>query len=142
LRRLWPNKVGVDGQAETLGPAVGARDSRGLVRIPQQDGSTFAIDRMKAHIQVFTYLFESMHADGDASPRPDPPPVLVAVAGAKDRPVALKKVLEDYNNLPVDPEALIETGSKVPVSLVAGYTYEELMERGGVPDLSEPSGEG
>jgi hypothetical protein len=63
--------------------------------------------------------------------------VLVAVAGAKDRPSALAKVLEGYDNLPVDPEALIGEGAFVLVSLVAGLTYAELMEQGGVPDLSD-----
>jgi hypothetical protein len=114
------------------------RESRGdRLRIPQADGATFSIDRMEAHIQCFTYLYESMGADCDAEPRPDPPPVLVAVAGAKYRPSALAKVLEGYDNLPVDPEALIGEGAFVPVSLVAGLTYAELMEQGGVPDLSD-----
>jgi hypothetical protein len=114
------------------------RESRGeRILLLQADGTTFSIDRMKAFEQVFTYLYESMGADCDAEPRPEPPPVLVAVANAKDRPVALEKVLAGYNNLPIDPEALVEDGVFEPVSIVAGLTYEELMERGGVPDLSD-----
>jgi hypothetical protein len=114
------------------------RESRGdLIRLPQVDGTTFSIDTTEAFMQTFTYLYESMGADCDAEPRPAPPPVLVAVAGAKDRSRALEKVLGDYNNLPVDPEALVEEGVFEPVSMVAGLTYEELMERGGVPDLSD-----
>lgn len=109
-----------------------------VVSIKQEDGSMFTIDRMEAFKETFTYLYESMGADCDAGPRPEPPPVLVAVVNARDRYDALEKVLAGYNNLPVDPEALVEDGVFEPVSMVAGYTYEELMERGGVPDLSEP----
>ncbi len=114
------------------------RETReGLVRIPQADGTTFAIDRMAGHIQCFTYLYESLHADAAAEPRPDPPPTLLAVAGAKDRASALERVLDGYKNLPVSAEALIEAGEFVPVSLVAGLTYEEVLERGPISDLSD-----
>ena len=114
------------------------RESRGeTISISQEDGITFIIGRMEAHIQCFTFLYESMQADCDAAPRPSPPPVLMAIANAKDRSRALEKVLDGYSNLPVDPEALIEEGAFVPVSLVAGYTYEEVMEQGGIPDLSD-----
>ncbi len=114
------------------------REGRGgLVRIPQADGTTFAIDRMKAHIQCFGYLYESMHADYDAEPRPEPPSVLLAVASARDRSSALAKVAEKPDSLPVDRQALIEFGEFVPVSLVAGKSYEEVMEGGPILDLSE-----
>ena len=114
------------------------RESKGeLIRIPQEDGTIFAIDRMQGLIECFLYLYASMEADCDAEPRPEPPPVLLAVASARDRSRALEKVLAGYNNLPVDPEALVEDGVFEPVSLVAGLTYEENLERGGVPDLSE-----
>jgi hypothetical protein len=86
------------------------RESKGgLIRIPQAAGTTtFTIERMEAHKQTFLYLYESMMADADAVPRPAPPPVLVAVAGTKDRLSALEKVLDGYSNLPVDPSALVE----------------------------------
>jgi len=114
------------------------REAKGeTISIPQADKTTFIIGRMEAHIETFLYLYASMEADCDAEPRPEPPPVLVAVANAKDRAGALAKVLDGYNNLPVDPEALVEEGVFEPVSLVAGLTYEENLERGGVPDLSE-----
>ncbi len=108
-----------------------------MVSIKQEDGSTFTIERMEAFKETFMYLCDSLRADGDAEPRPEPPPVLLAVAGAKNRRDALERVLAGYNNLPVDSEALIEEGVFEPVSLVAGMTYQEVIERGGIPDLSE-----
>ncbi len=111
--------------------------SGGLVRIPQADGTVFAIDRMQAHVECFLYLYNSMLADANAVERPEPPSTLLAGAGAKDRASALAKVLDGYKSLPVDPEALIEFGEFVPVSTVAGYTYEQVMERGPILDLSD-----
>jgi hypothetical protein len=112
-----------------------------VVSIKQQDGTTFIVDRMEAFKATFMYLANSLRADADAAPRPEPPPVLVAVSNAKNRRDALERVLAGYNNLPVDPEALIEEGRFEPVSLVAGLTYSEVIERGGIPGLSEPGPE-
>lgn len=112
-----------------------------VVSIKQEDGSVFTIERMEAFKETFMYLYDSMRADADAEPRPEPPPVLLAVASAKNRRDALESVLAGYSNLPVDPEALIEEGRFEPVSMVAGLSYREVIERGGIPDLSEPGPE-
>jgi len=106
-----------------------------VVSIKLEDGFTFTIDRMEAFKETFGYLYASLRADAES--RPEPPPVLRAVARAKNRRDALERVLAGYNNLPVDPEALIEEGRFEPVSMLAGLTYQEVIERGGIPDLSE-----
>ncbi len=65
---------------------------------------------------------------------PAPPPVVKAIANAKNRAAAFDQVFEgDVFVLPYEREALIERGEFVPRSMVAG---RELGE-GPLPDLSE-----
>jgi hypothetical protein len=89
-------------------------------------------------VDTFKYFSDSLMADADCRPRPEPPEVLKAVAGAADRRAAYERVMGGYNHIPVDPEVLIEEGRFEPRCMVAGYeTYEEFLASGGVPDLSE-----
>lgn len=91
-----------------------------------RDGSRYYFDPEEASKETFRYFADCMDADWKREPRGEPPELLKAVAGAKDRREALPRVMGDYNHLPVDGEALVECGEFKPRSLVAGKTYEEL----------------
>jgi hypothetical protein len=107
--------------------------------IPQQDGTTYSVGRDEAFGVMFDYWAECAEAAYRREPRPGPPPVLLAVAGAEDREQALERLMSGYGFLPVEVEPLVEEGEFVPRSLVAGKTYEESI---GLMDLSEPGPEG
>ena len=110
------------------------------ISIRQANGSVAHFDARDAAVACFKYFSESLMADADCEPRPEPPEVLKAVANAADRRSAYDKVMRGYNFIPLDHEALIEEGRLEPAPLVAGYdTYEEFLASGGVPDLSEAS---
>ncbi len=100
-------------------------------------GTRYYFDPMQAARAVYLYYCAAGRADCDREPRPEPPDVLKAVANAKDRRQALSAVMAGSSFLPVEEEALAERGEFVPVSLVAGRSYEEVLAAG-VPDLSEP----
>ena len=111
------------------------------ISIRQANGSVAHFDARDAAVACFKYFSESLMADADCEPRPEPPEVLRAVADAADRRTAYEKVMGGYNFLPDDPEVLVEEGRFEPISMCAGYeTYEEFLAAGGVPDLSDPSG--
>jgi hypothetical protein len=99
------------------------------------DGTRFFYAPQEAFAQAFMFFSDSMKADHDGEPRPDPPEILRAVAGARDREDALSRALGGFSHLlPVDKDALVERGEFVPRSLVAGVEYEDL---GALEDLSE-----
>ncbi len=99
-----------------------------------RDGSRYYFDPEEASKVTFLYFAESMDADYRREPRPDPPAVLKAVAGARDRSEALNRVMDGGSHLPLDRTALVGRGEFVPRSLVAGREYADL----GVPkDLGE-----
>jgi hypothetical protein len=99
------------------------------------DGTRFFFDRQEAFSHAFLFFSDSMTADHKCEPRPDPPYILQAVAGARNRADALSRAISGYSHLlPIDREALIERGEFVPRSLVAGVEYEDL---GVLEDLSE-----
>ncbi len=102
-----------------------------------RDGTRHFFDRQEAFGQAFQFFSDSMRAAHSGGPRPDPPPILEAVAGARDREDALERALGGFVGLlPIDRDALLSRGELVPRSLVVGISYEELL-RGGLKDLSE-----
>lgn len=93
-----------------------------------RNGRRYYFDPGEAAIARFLFLGQSITADYKREPRPEPPEILKAVAGARDRSEALNRVMGGYDNLPIEREALVERGEFVPRSLVAGKTYEELLQ--------------
>ncbi len=101
-----------------------------------RDGTRHFFDRQEAFCQAFSFFSDSMRAAHSGEPRPDPPPILEAVAGARDREDALERALGGFVGLlPIDRDALLSRGELVPRSLVQGYELEDL---GSLEDLSEP----
>ncbi len=97
------------------------------------DGTRFFFDRQESFKNVFQFFSDSMTADHRCEPRPDPPHILQAVAGARDRADALSRAMSGYSHLlPIDRDALLSRGEFVPRSLVAGRELGEPLE-----DLSE-----
>jgi hypothetical protein len=97
------------------------------------DGTRFFFDRQEAFSQAFMFFSDSMKADHNGEPRPAPPEILRAVAGARDRADALSRALGGFAHLlPVDEGALLSRGEFVGRSLVAGRELGEPLE-----DLSE-----
>ncbi len=100
-----------------------------------RDGQRYYFDPQEAFSHAFLFFSDSMRADHSGEPRPDPPEVLRAVAGARDREEALSRALGGFGGLlPIDREALLSRGELVPRSLLAGVEYEDL---GVLEDLSE-----
>ena len=97
-----------------------------LVAIPQRDGSVFHLDPDDAVRSVFHFWSDSVMADSHEAPRPSPPPVLRAVANAKDRRDAYEKLVGGYPYIPIDPELLVQEGRFEPVSIVVGTSYEPI----------------
>jgi hypothetical protein len=103
--------------------------------IELEGGERFWFEPAEAHKELFLYFADSMRAVYHETPRPEPPEVLKAVAGAKDREGAYRRVYPQgiVPWCPLDVDALLERGEFVPRSLVAGRDVDEP-----VPDLSEP----
>jgi hypothetical protein len=76
------------------------------------------------------HSMECLRAQGEGKTTfPEPPPVVKAIARAKDREVALAKVFNGgFVVMPYDTEALIERGEFVPVSMVVGRELGEPLE--------------
>jgi len=97
------------------------------------DGTRYYYDPQAAFSQAFLFFSDSMKADHNGSPRPDPPEILRAVAGARNREDALERALGGFAHiLPVDRDALVERGELVSRPLVVGQDLGEPLE-----DLSE-----
>jgi hypothetical protein len=108
----------------------------GLDSFELRDGRRFFFDKNEAYGDAFLFFSGSMKADHFGSPRPDPPEVLLAVAGARDRSDALSRALGGFSHLlPIDKDALIQRGELLPRSLVQGVEFEDLGEP--LEDLSE-----
>jgi hypothetical protein len=98
-----------------------------------RDGTRYYFDRGEAYGQAFLFFSDSMRSAHSGEPRPEPPEVLQAVAGAKDREDALSRALGGFAHLlPVDRDVLIQRGVLQPRSLVAGVELGAPLE-----DLSE-----
>jgi hypothetical protein len=103
-----------------------------LASFELEDGSRFYYDPEQG--EVFLHSMECLRAQGEgATTFPEPPPVIQAIARAKDRRAAFEKVYDgDFSVLPYDRDALIERGEFVPVSMVVGRELGEVL-----PDLSD-----
>ena len=109
------------------------RDARGdLDSFELEDGSRYYYD--PASLDVFLHMTECLRAQSAGKTTfPEPPPVVAAIARAKNREAALEKVFEGgLFVMPYDPEALIKEGRFLPSSMVAGEELGEIAE-----DLSE-----
>ncbi len=93
-----------------------------------RSGQRYYFDSEEAFKITFGFFGDSLTADYRREPRPEPPDLLKAVADAKDRGGALYRVMGDFSHLPIERETLLERGEFVPRSLVAGRTYNELLE--------------
>jgi hypothetical protein len=110
-----------------------------LERFELTDGSRFWFDREQAGITRFLWSLKCAEANCVAE-RPDPPPIITALLEAKDRRTAFSKVYPEsssgqgFDIMPFDPDALIERGELVHVSMLAG---RDDPNDAYVPDLSE-----
>ena len=97
-----------------------------------EDGSRFYFDPTSG--ERFLHSMDCLRAQGEGKTTfPEPPPVVKAIARAKDRAAAFRKVYSgNFTIMPYDTEALIERGEFVPVSMVVGRELGESLE-----DLSE-----
>src|SRR3712207_6418424 len=98
-----------------------------LSSIELTDGSRYWFDPQETGIEFFRYLSASLHAVYHGSPRPEPPPLLRAVAAARDRREALSRICSGgvVPSLPVDVEALVERGEFVPRPLVRSEASDD-----------------
>jgi hypothetical protein len=85
------------------------------------DGGRYCFEPERASIDLFGYWSSSVLSVYYSTPRPEPPEVLKAVAGAADREKAFRQAyaLSPTVWCPVDEDALVERGEFVPRSLVA-----------------------
>jgi hypothetical protein len=97
-----------------------------------EDGSRFYWDPTGA--ERFLHDLACLRAQGEGKTDfPEPPPMVKAIARAKDREAAFAEVYAaDLSLMPYDREVLVERGEFVPISMVVG---RELGEP--IPDLSE-----
>jgi hypothetical protein len=113
------------------------RAARGeLEYIELSTGERFWYEPMQAGISRFLWSVECAKANRVAE-RPDPPPIIEALVKARDRRAAFNKVYSEggFGIMPVDPDALIERGELVHVSMIAG---RDDPDDAFVEDLSEP----
>ncbi len=100
-----------------------------------ESGQRYYFDKGEAYGAAFLFFSDSLRSAHSGEPRPDPPPILEAVAGARDREDALERALGGFVGLlPIDRDALLSCGALVPRSLVQGVALEDLGE---LEDLSE-----
>jgi hypothetical protein len=97
-----------------------------------EDGSRFYFDPTGP--EVFLHSLACLAAQGEGKTTfPEPPPVVKAIARAKDRAAAFANVYDaGFLVMPYNAEALIERGEFVPCSMVAGRELGEPLR-----DLSE-----
>ena len=110
------------------------RDLRGnLDSFILEDGTRYWFDPSSA--ELFLHAVGCLSAQGDGVDFPEPPETLKAVARARHREAALNQVLggASFVLFPYEFEPLVEHGTLVPRSLVAGHELGE----GPLPDLSE-----
>ena len=120
--------MGLKGKLDKLQKAMRGR----LASFELADGTRFFFDPQETFKATFLFFTACMAADCKGEPRPEPPEVLRAVAGARGRGAALYSVMGDSSHLPLDRTALVERGELVNRSLVAGRELGEPLE-----DLSE-----
>ena len=99
------------------------------------DGSRRWYDRREVGTELFPFSCDWLRAQARGGPYPesypDPPELLLAVAGAKDKAAALTGVFGDAATVtlvPIEPGPLVERGELVYRSLVAGRSLGEPAE--------------
>jgi hypothetical protein len=94
------------------------------------DGTHYYFEPEKVWSELFLHGSDCLEADYKSEPRPDPPPILKAVARAKDRRSAIERLYAPGTHpfAAYDPEALVERGEFVPHSFLANHSYEESVE--------------
>jgi hypothetical protein len=99
------------------------------------DGGRHWYDPEDAVRDLFSHSMDSLTADYRGEPRPEPPPLLVAVSHARDRGAALEALpLTKYPwPRPFDLETLVERGELVSRSLGVNRKAVDLTEE----DMSE-----
>ena len=105
-----------------------------LDHIELADGSRHWYDRAETAKELFLYSCDCARA-GRVADRPEPPEILRAVAGARDRRAALERVAPDspLSFFVFEREPLVERGELVHRSFVAGRDADDSA----VEDLSE-----
>jgi hypothetical protein len=107
-----------------------------LEHIELADGSRHYFDPHEAFSITFGFFNDCLMAEYEGEPYPEATDLLKAVAGAKERGEALRRVMGGGSHLPLDREALIERGELVARSLRAGREADGPSL--GYGDLSEP----
>ncbi len=94
------------------------------------DGSRYFYEPEAVWSELFLHGSDSLEADYRSEQRPEPPPILEAVARAKDRRSAVERLYaQDPAPLTAyDLEALVERGEFVPRSFLADHSYESSVE--------------
>jgi hypothetical protein len=110
------------------------RESRAhLESFELEDGSRFFYDPAGPEVFLHSIACLGAQGEGNTTSFPEPPPVVKAIARAKDRAAAFSKVYDaGFMVMPYDTGALIERGEFVPRSMVAGRELRVPLE-----DLSE-----
>jgi hypothetical protein len=109
--------MGIAGKLRRLQKAMRGN----LETIEQCDGSTVYVDPERVFWDTFTYWGNCAQADYNREPRPEPPPVLQAVANARDRRAALDKIMQGATHIPFDESTLVERGEFAPRQMAVGY---------------------
>jgi hypothetical protein len=104
------------------------REQVGGRSILLSDGSRYRYVRDEVPMELFAHAADSIRADYQRVPRPEPPEILRAIARARDRRAALAQIYPDWENGPrglslsaYDVGALVETGELVPVAFGPGF---------------------
>ncbi len=122
--------MGLKGKLDKLQKAMRGN----LESFELSDGRRYWYKPDEAVRELFSHSMAAVEADYRDEPRPEPPPLLVAVSRARDRGAALEALpLSKFPwPRPFDLEALVERGEFAPRPLVASRESDEPAE-----DLSE-----
>ncbi len=124
---------------------IAALKGSSLDYIEQADGSRYYFNPESPELFLFGLNSVKRHYHGE--PLDDPPELLRAIANAKDRREALRRVFGDVtvSTLPYELEPLVDRGELVERSLVAGHPLAQgpLEDRSlecAVPEMEHDDG--
>lgn len=94
------------------------------------DGSRHFYEPGAVWREIFRHGGDCLRADYKSEPRPDPPEILMAAAGARDRRAAVEKLFASGPPpfIAYEIAPLVERGELVPRSFLFGHTYAESLE--------------